>query len=183
MKDMKLFYFSIILTVLVFNVKLDSVPQLHFIVSGTLNGTAAFASLDFLTENEKYLYFSFDFDFHSTSVPNNPNLAYFLLSTEIDFPNEKSSQEKISFGFSLKNWDDINSLEEINNIRWEKLKLLYKEKPYSDINYYYKIRRTNKKMKTLIIRIPRNGYKEGSITIENILNLPDFNKEEHNSDI
>ena len=38
-------------------------------------------------------------------------------------------------------------------------------------------------MKTLVIRIPINKRNEGSITFENILNLPDFNKNEKNSDL
>ena len=64
-----------------------------------------------------------------------------------------------------------------------KLDLLYKENIFIDINYYYKVMRSNRNMRTLIIRIPKNENKKGSINIENILNLPDFNKKKHNSDI
>ena len=38
-------------------------------------------------------------------------------------------------------------------------------------------------MKSLILRVPTNGRREGSINIENILTLPDFNENEKNSDI
>ncbi len=38
-------------------------------------------------------------------------------------------------------------------------------------------------MKTLVIRIPINQRNEGSITAENILNLPSFDENEKNSDL
>ena len=179
---MKSFYFSIIFSILIFIVKSDDVPHLYFIVSGTLDSTTSYANFEYLSEKEKYLYFSFDFDLYSESAQN-PDLAYFLITTDINFPDENSTKEKLSFGFSLKSWGDINSFEEINNIKWEKLDLLYKENIFIDINYYYKVTRSNTKMRTLIIRIPKNENKKGSINIENILNLPDFNKKKHNSDI
>ena len=60
------------------------------------------------------------------------------------------------------------------------LKILHKEKPYNDINYYVKIKRRKEKMNTLILRIPLNGRNEGSINIENILEFPDFDQNELN---
>ena len=181
MVDLKLFYFSILFILLIFKAKSDISPEVRFIVDGTLNGTAAFVSLEFVKENVEYLYFTYDFEFHSNSVQKNPNIAFFIISSEFEFTNENPSKEKINYGFTDKVWTDINNSTDINNINWEEIKLLYKEKPYSDFNYYYEIHRTNKNMKTLIIRIPINGHKEGSITVENILKLPDFN--DKNSDI
>ena len=180
MEDLKIFYF-LILIILVFNIKSDISPEVRFIVDGTLNGTAAFVSLEFLRENVQYLYFTYDFEFHSNSVPKSPDIAYFIISSEFEFPNENSSKEKINYGFTDKVWSDIKNSTDINNINWNQTKLLYKEKPYSDFNYYYKIKRINKNLKTLIIRIPIDGHTEGSITVENILKLPDFN--DINSDI
>ena len=180
MEDIKLLYLFI-LVILIFNAKSDISPEVRFIVDGTLNGTTAFVSLEFLRENMQYLYFTYDFDFHSNSVPKNPDVAYFIISSEFEFPNENSSKEKINYGFTDKAWTDIKNSTDINNINWEQIQLLYKEKPYSDFDYYYEIKRIDKNLKTLIIRIPVDGHKEGSITVENILKLPDFN--DKNSDI
>ena len=174
MKFIKIIFSFLIVGVLIMTSKADSLPDMHFIVSGTLNGTAAFASLEYLKENEKYLYFTFDFGFHSISVPDNKDVAYFLISSEIDLENENTSKEKITYGFSEKSWTNINE-KDLKGISWENLKLIHKEKPYSDINYYFKAERQNEKVKTLLLKIPTNGNKEGTITIENILNLIKFN--------
>ena len=181
MKELLILNAIFILATLISMLKADMVPDIHFIISGTLNGTAAFASLESSPEKEKYLYFSFDFDFHSASINKNKNIAYFLINSDIDF--DKSSKEKINYGFSNKNWTEINSYNDMKNIEWKNLNLLYKEKIYSDMNYYYQVTRNSEKMNTLIIRIPKNGKKEGLVSIENILELPDFNEKEKNSDI
>ena len=94
----------------------------------------------------------------------------------------ENTKEDIKIGFSQKSWKDFNG-DNINNIKWEKIKLLYKEKPYNDINYYYEVKRKEQTMKTLIIRIPTNGKREGSLMIENILALPKFNEQDKISDI
>ena len=181
MKELSKLNFIFILAILISILKADMVPDIHFIISGTLNGTAAFVSLESSSENEKFLYFSFDFDFHSVSINKNKNIAYFLINSDLDF--DKSSKEKINYGFLQKNWTEINSYNDLKDVEWENLDLLYKEKIYSDMNYYYQVKRNNDKMNTLILRIPKNGKKEGLISIENILELPDFNEKEKNTDI
>ena len=181
MTKLKIFFSLFIFAIIIFISKTDKIPEMHFIVSGTLNGTAAFASLDSISEKEKYLYFTFDFEFHSSAVPKSKDIAYFLISSDFDLENSK---KKIKIGFLEKTWKDINGNDnDIKNIKWEKIKLLHKEKPYNDINYYYEVERKDQKMKSLIIRVPTNGRREGSINIENILTLPDFNENEKNSDI
>ena len=183
MTYIKLYYICFILPMIFLNVKSEKAPEIHFIVSGALNGTATFASLEFLEKNEKYLYFSFDFDFHSNNVKNSPNEAYFLISSDFNLLDSKSGKEKITYGFLEKEWTQINNGDDIKNIKWKNIKLLYKEKPYSDINYYYKIRRKDSNLKTMVLRIPTNGHAEGSITVENILNLPDFKENDRSTDI
>ena len=167
-----------ILIILIITIKADAFPEMHYIVSGALNGTAAFASLESLQNNDKYIYFVFDFKFHNISVTNNNDIAYFLINSEINLENEIA---KINYGFLDKIWTDINGVEDLNNVKWENIKLLHKEKIYSHLNYYYQVKRIDDKMNSLILRIPSNGKKEGSITIENILTLPDF--EEKNYDM
>ena len=182
MTKLKIFFSLFIFAIIIFISKTDKIPEMHFIVSGTLNGTAAFASLDSISEKEKYLYFTFDFEFHSSAVPKSKDIAYFLISSDFDLENAKYSKKTIKIGFLEKTWKDING-NDIKDIKWDKIKLLHKEKPYNDINYYYEVERKDQKMKSLILRVPTNGRREGSINIENILTLPDFNENEKNSDI
>ena len=181
MKKLTILNTIFILASLISKFKTDIVPDIHYIISGALNGTAAFVSLESSPEIEKYLYFSFDFGFHSFSIKKNKNIAYFLINSDLDL--DKSSKEKINYGFLQENWTDINSYNDLKDVEWKNLDLLYKEKIYSDMNYYYQVTRNNEKMNTLILRIPKNGKKEGLISIENILELPDFNEKEKNSDI
>ena len=180
MKELTIIF---ILEALISKFNADMIPDLHFIISGSLNGTTAFVSLESSSENEneKYLYFSFDFEFHSASINKNKSIAYFLINSDLDF--DKSSKEKINYGFLQKNWTDINSYNDLKDIEWKNLALLYKEKMYSDMNYYFQVKGNNKKMNTLILRIPKNGKKEGFVSVENILELPDFNQKEKITDI
>ena len=157
-------------------------PEIHPIISATLNGTAAFVSLENISPKERYLYFSFDFLFHHSNIKRHKNTAYFLISSDFDLIDNK--KEKMKYGFTDKIWDELNVGEDINkNIAWHSVKILHKEKPYNDINYYIKIKRKKKNMKTLVIRIPVNGRNEGTITAENIIDLPNFYTNEKNSDL
>ena len=114
------------------------------------------------------------------------NLDEFMIkASDILIEKEKPNPEKNSIIESLKqhllsiyeNKEEMdNFFKTINSVIFSgDLKLIHKEKPYSDINYYFKAERQNEKLKTLLLKIPTNGNKEGSITIENILNLPKFN--------
>ena len=166
---MRLEYFNFI--ILLFFVSLiisksDKIPDINLIISYKLNGTAAFASLEYLDSNEKYIYFSFDFNEHSLLVPSNKNKAYF--SVDSDFELMPKNKEKITFGFCDKKWYDIKSGKDIDKINWDNLEYKYKEKDYYNINYFYEVDRTNEKMNTLLIRVPINERKEGFISIANI---------------
>ena len=108
-------------------------------------------------------------------MEDNKNVAYFLLTSELDL--------KMKSGFSIKNLDEIKNDEDIKNIKWKRIKFLYKEKQYNDINYYFKIKRRKENMNTLLFRIPIDAGNEGSISIENILELPKFNESEKITDI
>ena len=169
---MRLEYFNFI--ILLFFVSLiisksDKIPDINLIISYKLNGTAAFASLEYLDSNEKYIYFSFDFNEHSLLVPSNKNKAYF--SVDSDFELMPKNKEKITFGFCDKKWYDIKSGKDIDKINWENIEYKYKEKEYYNINYYYEVDRKNEKMNTLLIRVPINKRKEGFVSIANIENF------------
>ena len=146
--------------------KSDTFPDINFIISYKLNGTAAFANFEFVNPGEKYIYFSFDFKYHSSAVPLSKNKAYF--SIDSDFELMPPDKEKITIGFSEKNWNEIKSNKDIENIDWKKIEYKFKERQYDNRNYYYEVERKNDEMKTMLIRVPINGKNEGYITIENI---------------
>ena len=166
---MRLVYFNFIILLFFISLiisKSDKIPDINLIISHKLNGTAAFASLEYLDSNEKYIYFSFDFNEHSLLVPSNKIKAYF--SIDSDFELMPKNKEKITFGFCEKKWYDIKSEEDIDKINWGNIEYKHKEKDYYNINYYYEVDRTNEKMNTLLIRVPINERKEGFISIANI---------------
>ena len=172
-------YIYIFIIILYFNfINSKPLSEIHHIISATLNGTSAFAALESIQPNEKYIYFTFDFKFHHSAVATYKNLAKFLISSDFELKGHK--KEKMKYGFVEKNWDEIKTEDDIQNIKWKTIKILHKEKPYNDINYYVKIKRRKEKMNTLILRIPLNGRNEGSINIENILEFPDFDQNELN---
>ena len=86
---------------------------MHFISSAKVNGTAAFVSLEFVEKKEKFLFFTFDFDFQSTHFTKSPDVAYFLISSDFDLMSKKSNKEKISYGFVEKVWSNINCVKMI----------------------------------------------------------------------
>ena len=145
-------------------------PEIHYIISGTLNGTAAFVSLESVDPDQEYIYFTFDFKFHSSAVPKSRDIAYFDFTT--DFNLIARYKEEIKFGFTQKNWDEIKSEEDVVKVKWQPMKPIYKEISDYDTNYYFKIKREEKMENTLIFRIPINGRKEGYISIENFLEPP-----------
>ena len=155
-----LFFLSLIIS------KSKEIPDMNLIISYKLNGTASFVSLEYVDPKEKYLYFSFDFKYHSSLVPLNKNKAYF--SIESDFELIPQNKEKITFGFCEKKWYEIKNDKDIENVNWKNIDHSYKEKDYYNINYYYEVERTNEKKSTLLLRIPVNERNEGSITIANI---------------
>ena len=75
---------------------------------------------------------------------------------------------------SKKIGTDIKGYEQIKNINWKEINFLKnKNKTIEEKTYYYRILRYNKKMNTLLFRIPINGNKKGDIYFSNILSLLD----------
>ena len=165
MKLQNIYFATFIFSIFLSFTKAETFSDINFVISYKLNGTAAFASLEYVNPNEKYLYFSFDFNYHNSLVPKSKDKAYF--SIDSDFELATQDKEKITYGFSEFNWSEIKS-KDIEKIEWNKLNYRYKVKQNGDFNYYSEIERENDKMNTLLIRIPINGRNEGYITIENI---------------
>ena len=159
MKNQNIIYILFLLNLSLYSIKSNNLLEIHPIISGTLNGTAAFVSLENINDNESYLYFSFDFKYHYSAVKQNLNTAYFLISSDLELNGY--NQEKIKFGFLEQNLDEIKTENDIKNIKWKRMKLLRKEKSYNEYNYYFRIRRRKIKMNTAIIRIPIMEEKKG----------------------
>ena len=180
MKFNNYIYLLLILFTFFLSTKSERNPEIHYIISGTLNGTAAFVSLESVDPDQEYLYFTFDFKFHSSAVPKSSDIAFFDFTT--DFKLIPKYKEKIKYGFTEKNWNEIKSEEDMTNVKWKPMKSIYKEISDIDRNYYFKINRKGKMKNTLIFRIPINGRKEGFITIENILESPKIVEKKKNSE-
>ena len=181
MEHKNIFYFLLILIFNFFYIRTNTLQEIHPIINGKLNGTAAFVSLDNIEHNETYVYFSFEFNYHNLTIKKH-KIAYFLVTSDF----ELNETDKIEYGFVEEKLDEIKNINDIKhkNIKWRTMELLYKEKPYNDINYYFRIKKTMKVYYvTAIIRIPINGRKEGALSVENIIQLPDFNKKETNPDL
>ena len=178
MKEMKIILSCFIFTVLINTIQSTNEPEIKLIVSAALNGTASYVSLDYIPQNENFVYFSFDFAFHRKTNAKNKKIALFLLSTSLDFQDENSLEKTIVYGFSGKSWTDITS-KDLEEMKWEKMNIVSKEKNYyDDFEYYLKSERNLIKYNSLILRIPTLGKNEGSITVENVFEFPSRDKNE-----
>ena len=173
-------YTIFIILICIIHINSEYFPEIHPIISGTLNGTASYVSLDDINPNETYLYFSFDFKFHNSAIEKDKNTAYFLITSEFDLFNY--SKGKIRYRFIKQDMDEIKTEKDIINIKWRRQKFLYKEKTENEIKYYFRIKRRKEIMNTLLFKLPIER-RNGSVTIENILYLPNFDENEKITDI
>ena len=63
---------------------------------------------------------------------------------------------------------------------YKKIAILNKEEKNGLYNYYFKIEKKDDKKKTLIIRVPIQGKREGYLNIYNLLELPSISKSKKN---
>ena len=163
MNNIRFLYILLLLSIFLFSTKSsESSNKIYYIIDALANGTAAFVDLE--NFEDKYVYFSFDFEYHNKLVPFSKDVAFFSLSS--DLGTIKGSPIEITF--SENNWyklDNINDIKEWTYFYSEYDKLtVYKD------TYYYKIKRTNDKMKTLLLRVFIRK-KRGFLIAENIPNL------------
>ena len=81
----------------------------------------------------------------------------------------------MKYAFTEKKLDELKSYEDIKNIGWENIhnrRNIIKEELNNEIKNYYSITRSYRKANTLLLRVPTNAIKKGSLTIENILEFP-----------
>ena len=154
MKDFNLLS-SLLLISLILNIVNSQDSNLFYVADGTLNATAAVAFLNSIQGDN--LYFLYDFDYHSTIVQNDTDIAYFEISSEIDL------DDSISYTFVETKSFDIKNESEIKDLSYQNIK---KDK----INFYV-IKRTSSKMNTLILRVNTKGNKKGEVFVSNVAYL------------
>ena len=154
MKDFNLLS-SLLLISLILNIVNSQDSNLFYVADGTLNATAAVAFLNSIQGDN--LYFLYDFDYHSTIVQNDTDIAYFEISSEIDL------DDSISYTFVETKSSDIKNETEIKDLSYQNIK---KDK----INFYV-IKRTSSKMNTLILRVNTKGNKKGEVFVSNVAYL------------
>ena len=143
--------------------------EIAIIPDANLNATAAFASLG--ESKEEFLYFSFDFNYHNQVSQKEKNVAFFKITTELNF-----SYQDINYILIDKNQEEINCtyFKSTNKIFWKPCQIIPTEKIYNEYNYFIQINKYGEKniKNTLILRIPILKRK-GDITIENLYSLPE----------
>ena len=161
--------FNILLILLIIIVT-SSCYAIKYIPDATFNATAAFADLDGTQKND-FLFFSFDFDYHSEVKSNEKYLAFFKINTDFKL------LASIKYTFINKEIDKINQtdIDIADKQRLWKMSLPVNVKSIGNENEYYvkitKFGPQNSKH-TAILGIP--VYKnKGQITIENVLILPE----------
>ena len=106
MKDIKFLYLLILSTLLLSTKSMES-SKIHYIIDATLNGTAAFVNLESI--EDKYVDFSFDFNYHNEHVPTSKDVAYFYMNSDIGVVVDDS----VKYSFSDLEWYEINNTDDI----------------------------------------------------------------------
>ena len=160
MKDIKL-YILLLLSILFFSTKSSEPITIHNVIDAHLNGTAAFVDLE--DYEDKYVYFSFDFVSHNkVSPPASKDVALFSMNSE----PEVIKDDSVRYTFSEKECGKIEDIDGFKN--WKETKIENTEKDDFGVKNYYKFRRTDNKMKTLLLRVLLGENRKGSLTVENL---------------
>ena len=166
MKEMKLLYLLFFFSVIALGVNSsdESEPDIHYVIDAAANGTATYIDL---SSEKDYVYFSFDFDYHSKMVPASKDTAFFRMNSDTEYLNDKS----VTYLFSNKICSDI-TYSDVKDLKWEETNIAYQEKSNEQTNYYFKFTRENEQINSLILKVSNNQKKTGSLTVENVLALP-----------
>ena len=165
MKDFNLLS-SLLLISLILNIVISQDSNLFHVADGTLNATAAVAFLNSIQGDN--LYFLYDFDYHSTIVQNDTDIAYFEISSEFDL------EDSISYAFVETKSFYIKKESEIQDLSFQNIK--------KDKTNFYVIKRTSSKMNTLIIKVNTKGNKKGEVVVSNVAYLIYSNEDNKNDD-
>lgn len=169
-------YFSIFISSI--NTEDSQETEFYHIIDGSLNGTAKYVSLASISEDVKYLYFTFDFDYHYNSLSSNKDSVYFKLTTPLEFikKNNPYLTKSVSFIFSEKNWNEIETLDDLKLKKkfWIPTYMIFYQKDnYGNYEYYIGVKKYFNDQKTLVLRVPTLGNTKVDITVENLISLPE----------
>ena len=112
---------------------------------------------------EDYIYLGFDFDYHNQISPENKEIAFFRMESNVDLI--KSNSVRYLFSEKYLNETEIIDIKDLN---WKEIKYSSKQAVEDNIEYYYKIERNDKKYKTLFLRVANINSKQGTLIVENI---------------
>ena len=157
MKIITLFYPLVIL----FLFKSIDTNEIRYVIDAWANGTATFIELPF--ELEDYIYLGFDFDYHNQISPENKEIAFFRMESNVDL--FKSNSVRYLLSEKYLNETEIIDIKDLN---WKEIKYSSKQAVGDNSEYYYKIERTDKKYKTLYLRVANINSKQGTLIVENI---------------
>ena len=157
MKIITLFY--TLLIILLFK-SIDS-SEIRYVIDAWANGTATFIELPFVLED--YIYLGFDFDYHNQISPENKEIAFFRMESNVDLI--KSNSVRYLFSEKYLNETEIIDIKDLN---WKEIKYSSKQAVEDNTEYYYKIERNDKKYKTLFLRVANINSKQGTLIVENI---------------
>ena len=160
MKDIKL-YILLLLSILFFSTKSLELKNIYYVIDALANGTATIVDLETYENNS--VYFSFDFIYHNNFSDTSKDFALFSMDSEPGVIKDDS----VSYTFSEKDWYEIDDAEEFKD--WTKTQIEKTEKDDIEVKNYYKFRRTNNKMKTLLLRVLLGEKRNGNLTVENLL--------------
>ena len=158
MKIITLFYTLLI----IFLFKSIDSSEIRYVIDAWVNGTATFIELPFVLED--YIYLGFDFDYHNQISPENKEIAFFRMESNVDLI--KSNSVRYLFYEKYLNETEIIDIKDLN---WKEIKYSSKQAVGDNTEYYYKIERNDKKYKTLFLRVANiNNNKQGTLVVENI---------------
>ena len=114
--------------------------EIQIIPDAYLNATAAFVLLENFKDSD-YVYFSYDFDYHNNVNPNDLNIAYFKITTELYF-----FVSDFKYIFLDKKQIEVNPTDlDSKNLIWMPCYPLYSELIDNDFNYYIRSIKFGKK--------------------------------------
>ena len=174
MKDIRLY--TLLLSILFTSIKPKETSTIYNIIDALANGTAAFVDLETYVGN--YVYFSFDFVYHGELVPASKDVAFFSMKSEPDVIKNDS----VAFTFSENDWQEIDDPEVFKN--WTKTQIEYNEKddPEYEVTNYYQFSKKDNKMKTLLLRVSLGEKRNGTLTVENIIEIPPHDDDDGDDD-
>ena len=152
--------FYTLLIILLFK-SIDS-NEIRYVIDAWANGTATYIELPFVLED--YIYLVFDFDYHKEISPDNKEVAFFRMESNVDLI--KSNSVRYLFSEKYSNETEIIDIKDLN---WKEIKYSSKQTVGDNTEYYYKIERTDKKYKTLFLRVANINNKQGTLMVENII--------------